>query len=142
MIVHAQNSTQLWKPIFSPNVGLLCWKVNSHCEKYIALSRQFVRCYTQQVRMVWVGREECLTCRLEITTMVNIQLLVVQFCRDGNVFDIRLTTSRKWVDLGSMSNLCGFMCMNGSIHSLMRLLIKCNEHNPYKIDCVYVQSAR
>jgi len=135
-------SVQLWKPIFSPNVGLICWKVNDRCEKYVALSRQFVRYFTQQTILVWVGREEHLTCKLEITTTVNIQQLVVQFCRDGNVFEMRVTTAFRWVDLGSITGLCGFMCMNGSIHSLMRIFIKCNEHTSYKIDCVYLQSAR
>lgn len=142
MNVSAQNTTQLWKPVFSPKTGLTCWKVNAHCEQYVALSRQFVRCYTQHARLLWVGREEYLTCKLEIRTTANIQLLVVQFCRDGNVFEMQLTTALRWIDLGTVSSLCGFMCMNGSIHSLMRIFIKCNEHTPYKIDCVYLQSAR
>lgn len=54
------DETQLWRPVFSPNTGLVsCWKVNPLCKKYIELSKQLIKQrYTSDVFMDVTPREE------------------------------------------------------------------------------------
>lgn len=91
------DETQLWRPVFSPNTGLVsCWKVNPHCIKYIELSHNFIRFFKTETRLkLCEPMEDILYCDLELVMTYNVETAYLKFALNDDKYVARFVRTRK-----------------------------------------------